>query len=113
MTYCTYGFICLHDREGVGGEIAKQQFHMPLWLPKPPGRLYFKFGKPIRTKGKEDMLNDDDYLQELYLQIKCDVEKNIAYLLEKREEDPYRSNVERILWRMKNGSLDQIPSFEP
>ncbi|XP_022002008.1 acyltransferase-like protein At1g54570, chloroplastic isoform X1 [Helianthus annuus] len=100
-------------REGVGGEIAKQQFHMPLWLPKPPGRLYFKFGKPIRTKGKEDMLNDNDYLQELYLQIKSDVEKNIAYLLEKREEDPYRSNVERILWRMKHGSLDQIPSFEP
>lgn len=100
-------------REGMKGEVAEQQLHIPICLPKPPGRLYLKFGKPIRTKGKEHMLDDDDYLQALYLQIRCDVEKNIAYLLKKREEDPYRGAFERYLWKMKNGPLNPIPSFEP
>lgn len=97
----------------MGGDIEDQQFHMPIFLPKLPGRVYFMFGKPIRTKGKEKMSSDQDYVQELYLQIKCDVEKNIAYLLKKREEDPYRGSNERLVWAMTNGTLDQIPSFEP
>lgn len=100
-------------REEMGGEIANQQLHLPAVLPKIPGRLYFMFGKPIQTKGKENMLDDKDYLRELYLQIKCEVEKNMAYLLKKREEDPYRRIVERIAWQMNYGILDQIPSFEP
>ncbi|KAL8210008.1 hypothetical protein R6Q57_006740 [Mikania cordata] len=100
-------------REGMRGEVAKQQLHVPFFLPKLPGRLYFKFGKPIRTKGKENMIDDDDYLQRLYMQIKSNVEKSIAYLLEKRDNDPYRGAFQRFVWRMKHGSLDQIASFEP
>ncbi|KAL8238905.1 hypothetical protein R6Q59_015472 [Mikania micrantha] len=100
-------------REGMGGEIAKQQLHTPIFLPKLPGRIYFLFGKPIQTKGKEHMSNDKDFLHELYVHIKCDVEKNIAYLLTKRENDPYRGIVERLVWLIKYGSLDQIPSFDP
>ncbi|XP_071740804.1 phytyl ester synthase 1, chloroplastic-like [Rutidosis leptorrhynchoides] len=99
-------------REGMGGEIAQQHFHMPYFLPKRPGRVYYLFGKPIITKGKEHMSNDKDYLQELYSQIKCDVKNNMAYLLKKREEDPYRDIVDRFVWLMINGTLDQIPSFE-
>ncbi|KAM0070074.1 hypothetical protein Hdeb2414_s0001g00009111 [Helianthus debilis subsp. tardiflorus] len=59
------------------------------------------------------MLYDYGYLQELYLQVRSDVEQNIAYLLKKRKEDPYRSGVQRLLWQMKHGSFDQIPSFDP
>nr|GEY10363.1 acyltransferase-like protein At1g54570, chloroplastic [Tanacetum cinerariifolium] len=99
-------------RAEMGGEIAKQPLHVPIFLPKLPGRLYFKFGKPIRTKGKENMLNDQDYMRELYLQIRSDVEKNIAYLLNKRNEDPYRGIVERFVWHTNYGSLDQVPSFD-
>ncbi|KAK1419220.1 hypothetical protein QVD17_28382 [Tagetes erecta] len=100
-------------REGMRGEIAEQQLHIPIFLPKLPGRIYFLFGKPIQTKGKEHMLDDKDYLRELYLQIKCDVENSMAYLLTKREDDPYRGVVERLMWLMNYGSLDQIPSFDP
>lgn len=100
-------------REEIGGEIAKQQFHLPICMPKIPGRLYFMFGKPIHTKGMEKMLDDQDYLQELYSQIKSEIERNISYLLKKREEDPYRGVVERIMWQTNNGTSDQIPSFEP
>lgn len=59
------------------------------------------------------MLDDKDYLRNLYSQIQCDVENNMAYLLKKREEDPYRGMVERFMWLRTYGSLDQIPSFEP
>ncbi|KAI3690041.1 hypothetical protein L2E82_48016 [Cichorium intybus] len=101
-------------REELGGEIAKQPLHFPIFLPKLPGRLYAMFGKPIRTKGKENMLDDKDYIRELYLQIRRDVEKNIAYLLKKRKNDPYRSVVQRFLWmQMNNGDLDRVPSFDP
>nr|XP_043628515.1 acyltransferase-like protein At1g54570, chloroplastic [Erigeron canadensis] len=101
-------------REGMGGEIANQPFHLPIFLPKIPGRLYFMFGKPILTKGKEKMSNDEDYLQELYSQIRYDVENNIAYLLKMREQDPYRGNVERIIWKIFHyGNSHKVPSFEP
>lgn len=98
----------------MGGEIAKQPLHFPIFLPKLPGRLYAMFGKPIRTKGKENMLDDKDYIQDLYFQIKCDVEKNMAYLFKKRDDDPYRSVIRRFVWQqMNNGDLDRIPSFDP
>ncbi|GKD52765.1 hypothetical protein Tco_1281741, partial [Tanacetum coccineum] len=99
--------------KGMGGGIAEQPLHFPIFMPKLPGRLYYMFGKPIRTEGKVNMLNDKDYLKELYSQIKCDVESNMAYLLDKREEDPYRGLVKRFLWLKAYGSLDNIPSFEP
>ncbi|KAL8196348.1 hypothetical protein R6Q57_025348 [Mikania cordata] len=95
------------------GEVSKQQLHFPIFLPKLPGRLYYMFGKPITTKGKETMLDDKDYLGELYSQIRCNVKKNIAYLLNKREDDSYRGVVERLMWVRDRGSLDHIPSFEP
>ncbi|KAL4565278.1 hypothetical protein LXL04_029366 [Taraxacum kok-saghyz] len=63
--------------------------------------------------GKEDRLDDKDYIQGLYLQIKCEVEKNVSYLLVKRKEDVYRGLVERVGWLTTNGSLDQIRSFDP
>ena len=105
--------IFFNDREAMSGDIAEQPIHFPLLFPKIPGRLYYFFGKPIQTKGKENMLNDEDYLQELYVQIKCDVEKCVAYLLEKREEDPYRGLVERVMWQTNYDDLDHIPSFIP
>ncbi|XP_076915643.1 phytyl ester synthase 1, chloroplastic-like [Bidens hawaiensis] len=100
-------------RKEMGGEISNQQLHFPIFLPKLPGRLYYLFGKPIQTKGKENMLDDKVYLGELYSKIRCNVEQNMAYLLNKRKEDPYRGVVERLKWVRDSGSLDQIPSFDP
>lgn len=97
----------------MSGGIVDQPLHFPFLLPKYPGRLYYKFGKPIRTKGNEHKVNDDEYLQELYMQIKSDVQKNMAYLLEKRKEDPYRCLIKRQLWLATHGSVDHIPTFEP
>ena len=45
------GVACWWD--GVG-EVVNQPVHMPLILPKVPGRFYYYFGKPLEMEG---MLN--------------------------------------------------------
>ncbi|XP_023759101.2 phytyl ester synthase 1, chloroplastic [Lactuca sativa] len=101
-------------RQDKEGEVANQQLHLPLVIPKIPGRFYYLFGKPIKTKGLEKILNDKENANALYLQIKNEVEKNIAYLIKKREEDPYRGFVKRIVYQAKTQTpYDQVPTFEP
>lgn len=102
------------NRQDKEGEVANQQLHLPLVIPKIPGRFYYLFGKPIKTKGLEKILNDKENANALYLQIKNEVEKNIAYLIKKREEDPYRGFVKRIVYQAKTQTpYDQVPTFEP
>ncbi|KAK1408021.1 hypothetical protein QVD17_39651 [Tagetes erecta] len=101
-------------RQDKAGEVAKQQLHLPLVMPKIPGRFYYLFGKPIKTKGMEKILNDKELSQALYAQVKCMVEKNIAYLIRKRDEDPYRGFVKRVVFQAKtNTSWDKVPTFDP
>ncbi|PIM99890.1 Diacylglycerol O-acyltransferase [Handroanthus impetiginosus] len=100
-------------RAGMSGEVANQALYLPGLLPKFPGRLYYLFGKPIHTKGREEMLKDKEKARELYLQIKSQVETNLSYLLKKRNEDPYRNIVDRTIYRVLHAPVDQVPTFEP
>lgn len=62
----------------------------------------------------EKILNDKEISQALYLQIKREVEKNITYLINKREEDPHRGVFKRLVYQVKTGTpWDQVPTFEP
>ncbi|KAK3011153.1 hypothetical protein RJ639_011097 [Escallonia herrerae] len=76
-------------------------------------RLYFLFGKPIQTKGREEILKDRECAKELYLQIKAEVERNVAYLMKKREEDPYRGIIQRTMYRAFAAPLEGVPAFKP
>ncbi|PHT57148.1 Acyltransferase-like protein, chloroplastic [Capsicum baccatum] len=38
-------------RNDTEGEVSNQDVHLPIILPKVPGRFYFYFGKPIETEG--------------------------------------------------------------
>lgn len=40
-----------NSRSDIEGETANQDLHLPIILPKIPGRFYFYFGKPIETEG--------------------------------------------------------------
>ncbi|KAI7724471.1 hypothetical protein M8C21_009259 [Ambrosia artemisiifolia] len=101
-------------RQDEEGEVANQQLHLPLVIPKIPGRFYYLFGKPITTKGLEKILNDKENSQALYAQVKRMVETNIAYLIKKRNEDPYRGIVKRALFQAKtNTPWDKVPTFDP
>ncbi|XP_047048309.1 phytyl ester synthase 1, chloroplastic-like [Lolium rigidum] len=95
------------------GEIKNQGMHPVVLTPKVPGRFYFVFGKPIETRGREKELKDKEKAQHLYLHVKSEVESCLKYLKEKREEDPYRSIVHRLLYQATHGSDAEIPTFEP
>lgn len=100
-------------RDEIAGEAANQQVFIPGLLPKVPGRLYYLFGKPIQTKGKKSMLKDREKAKELYLDIKSQVEDNMEYLIRKREEDPYRSILNRTAYHLLKAPLDRVPTFDP
>ncbi|GLT76172.1 hypothetical protein SLA2020_478470 [Shorea laevis] len=95
------------------GEVANQQLFLPGMLPKIPGRFYYLFGKPIKLKGKEELLKDKETANQLYLHVQSEIEANISYLLKKREEDPYRNIVDRIMYRAFNDPSHQVPAFDP
>ncbi|XP_058737590.1 phytyl ester synthase 1, chloroplastic-like isoform X1 [Vicia villosa] len=99
-------------RAGVGGEVENQQVYLPGVLPKVPGRFYYYFGKPIETEGRKQELKDKEKSQELYFEVKTEVERCIAYLKEKRESDPYRSILTRSLYQATHGPASDIPTFE-
>nr|KYP71764.1 hypothetical protein KK1_011034 [Cajanus cajan] len=101
-------------RDETSGEVANQNLSFPVLLPKIPGRFYYLFGKPVRTKGMDKMLKDREIANKMYLQIKSEVESNLHYLLKKREEDPYRNIVDRKIYQIfYPPETDPSPSFKP
>ncbi|KVI08492.1 Diacylglycerol acyltransferase [Cynara cardunculus var. scolymus] len=99
-------------RTEMDGEIANQQLYFPGLLPKVPGRFYYLFGKPIQTAGMEKKLKERENAKELYNEIKSEVEKSMAYLIKKREGDPYRGIVTRVVSQPLSTPVHQVPTFE-
>ncbi|KAL3526209.1 hypothetical protein ACH5RR_014581 [Cinchona calisaya] len=99
-------------RSELQGEVANQDIHLPVILPKLPGRLYFFFGKPIETEGRKQELKRRDEAHKLYIQVKSEVESCIAYLKEKRENDPYRNILARLTYQAMNGFDSEVPTFD-
>ncbi|XP_052167489.1 phytyl ester synthase 1, chloroplastic-like [Oryza glaberrima] len=95
------------------GELKYQRIHPVVAAPKIPGRFYFIFGKPIETRGREKELRDKENAQHLYLNVKSEVESCMKYLKEKREKDPYRNILARLLYQMVHGLDAEVPTFEP
>ncbi|KAG4377444.1 hypothetical protein GLYMA_18G118200v4 [Glycine max] len=96
----------LKSMSDAGGEVANQLVHMPLILPKVPGRFYYYFGKPLETEGRKQELGDDRPKSKLYLQVKSEVERCIAYLKVKRGIGP------RLLYQATHGFESEVPTFE-
>uniref|UniRef100_J3KZU5 Serine aminopeptidase S33 domain-containing protein n=2 Tax=Oryza brachyantha TaxID=4533 RepID=J3KZU5_ORYBR len=104
---------CPGVRSTVKGEEGNQVLHLPAVLPKVPGRLYYLFGKSIEMKGMGGVQRDRESANQLYLDIKSEVENIMSYLKRKREQDPYRSITARTLYQATWGATAQIPTFEP
>eukprot|EP00271_Cylindrocystis_brebissonii_P022170 TRINITY_DN8376_c0_g2_i1.p1 TRINITY_DN8376_c0_g2~~TRINITY_DN8376_c0_g2_i1.p1 ORF type:complete len:996 (+),score=154.04 TRINITY_DN8376_c0_g2_i1:156-3143(+) len=100
--------------EGTEGDAA-EVFLAPLVIPGSPKRLYFLFRKPIRTQGREmqDVMTDLDKAQDLYGHVKKEVEAGLAYLLKKREEDPYGDLGARLLYEASWNGDRKAPTFIP
>ncbi|WOK94469.1 acyltransferase-like protein, chloroplastic isoform X1 [Canna indica] len=93
-------------------EVGNQSLYPPIVLPKIPGRFYYLFGKPIETKGRREELRDRDNAQQLYLHVKSEVENCLDYLKKKREEDPYRNLLSRLLYQTTHGFAAEVPTFK-
>ncbi|XP_062153363.1 phytyl ester synthase 2, chloroplastic-like [Alnus glutinosa] len=100
-------------RTDANGEVANQDLHLPGILPKFPGRFYFYFGKPIETEERMQELRDRDKSHELYLEVKSEITRCIAYLMEKRENDPYRNLLSRLIYQATHDFTSKVPTFEP
>ncbi|KAL7190168.1 hypothetical protein ACSBR2_022446 [Camellia fascicularis] len=99
-------------RTDTEGEVANQAVHLPIILPKLPGRFYYFFGKPIETEGRKQELKSREKAHELYVEVKSEVEKCIAFLKEKREHDPNRSILPRLIFQATHGFDSEVPTFE-
>ncbi|KAL3829445.1 hypothetical protein ACJIZ3_018247 [Penstemon smallii] len=93
------------------GEVANQDFHLPIVLPKIPGRFYYYFGKPIETEGRKQDLRSREKAHELYVEVKSEVEKCLEYLKEKRENDPYRNILALLTYQATHGFDSEVPTF--
>ncbi|TYI63169.1 hypothetical protein E1A91_D09G001100v1 [Gossypium mustelinum] len=102
----------VHLRIDASGEVSNQDVYLPGVVPKLPGRFYYYFGKPIETKERKEELRNRERAHEVYLHVKTEVEKCIAYLKEKREEDPYRNLMTRLVYQATHGFEAQVPTFE-
>ncbi|KAJ0976217.1 hypothetical protein J5N97_018182 [Dioscorea zingiberensis] len=99
-------------RRDIGGEVSDQELYIPGLLPKVPGRFYYLFGKPFKTRGMKELIRNKDMASAIYLQIKSEVERKMSYLRRKREEDPYRNIVPRIMYESTWGYKKQAPTFD-
>lgn len=95
------------------GEIANQDLHMPVFIPKVPGRYYYLFGKPIKTEGrKQELRRNREKAHQVYIEVKREVEKCLAYCQRKREHDPYRNIIPRFIYQATHGLESQVPTFD-
>ncbi|KAG6409347.1 hypothetical protein SASPL_127386 [Salvia splendens] len=97
----------------VKGKVAEQIFYVPGFYPKVPGRFYFLFGKPMEMEGRGELMTDKARVKEVYLQLKGEVERCMAYLIKKRDEDPYRHFWDRLLYRAVSSPIHETPTFDP
>ncbi|GAB2287394.1 hypothetical protein Dimus_021772 [Dionaea muscipula] len=98
-------------REHMDGEEGGENLFVPGLAPKVPGRFYYLFGNPIETRGKEELLKDKQKAKDMYLHVKSEVESCLAYLIKKREQDPYRNVVDRTIYRAAFAPAQDVPTF--
>ncbi|CAD7704397.1 unnamed protein product [Ostreobium quekettii] len=91
-----------------GTTALEDVFLQPIASVGGPRRFYFKFQKPIKTT-PQDL--DRERCQDIYDQVKSEVECGINYLLHKREEDPYKELLPRLLYEA-TWSGQRAPTFK-
>eukprot|EP00192_Tetraselmis_astigmatica_P008518 CAMPEP_0117663586 /NCGR_PEP_ID=MMETSP0804-20121206/8703_1 /TAXON_ID=1074897 /ORGANISM="Tetraselmis astigmatica, Strain CCMP880" /LENGTH=668 /DNA_ID=CAMNT_0005470637 /DNA_START=306 /DNA_END=2312 /DNA_ORIENTATION=+ len=96
-------------RRGVNANAVDDYMVPPIVAPSVPSRFYYYFRKPI-VLSLEDA-NDREKCNEIYRAVKADVQDSIAYLIENRENDPYRDFVKRVVY--EGLSKEQAPTFTP
>lgn len=66
----------------------------------------------LLAEGRREELRDKYKARQLYMHVKSEVENCITYLKEKREKDPYRNILPRLLYQLAHGHTAEVPTFE-
>ncbi|GJD06513.1 Acyltransferase-like protein At1g54570, chloroplastic [Galdieria sulphuraria] len=107
------------------GPLNKQDlvnFIQPLSIPRSPHRIYFYFSSPIDSRLYTSAMKNRSQVEEMYGNIRDQVENGIRYLLDKRKEDPFEVWWKRIVfesvtgvaaptkwqWSLRDGYLDRL-----
>ena len=86
-----------------------ERFVSPVSLPKLPGRYYFLFGRPIPTAELD--ATDREACAAVYASVQRELERDIAYLLERRRTDPYEAPLPRLALEAASNFTRQVPTF--
>jgi len=86
-------------------------FIAPISVPQLPSRWYFLFGRPFHTANLD--YRDREACQEVYEQVKLDVEDGIERLLRMSAEDPFKGFPARLLYNTVNNQTAPNPEMIP
>ena len=86
----------------------EELFIQPILVPRTPQRFYFRFMAPIDVADVD--LNDESHVNSIYQDVYGEVGAGIDYLLEKRETDPFKELLPRLLY--ENATSQQAPTFD-
>ena len=59
------------------------------------------------------MAGDREFCSEVYEEVRGSLEAGLAYLMDKREEDPYKDFARRMAYEFGGRGARQAPTFEP
>jgi len=96
---------------GVPRGRVNETFVAPVALPRlPPPRYYFCFGQPVDTRTLD--IEDHEAAKQVYRSVRTDIEDSIAWLLERRETDPYKDFGPRFVYEVATNWTRQAPTFD-
>eukprot|EP00873_Tetraselmis_striata_P011400 jgi/Tetstr1/431664/TSEL_021193.t1 len=96
-------------RRGVNADAIEDYLVPPILAPGVPRRFYYLFRKPIVLEPED--AKDRDKCAAVYSSVKAEVEGGLAYLVRKRQNDPYENLLKRVVYEQL--SQEQAPSFTP
>ncbi|KAG8466098.1 hypothetical protein KFE25_005668 [Diacronema lutheri] len=96
--------------EGVPRARAGETFVTPLALPAlPPRRYYFCFGRPLDAGSLDP--RDAAASAAAYREVRAELERALQWLLQRREDDPYKEFAPRVMYEAAAEWKRQAPTF--
>lgn len=99
----------VQGRRGVNAGAIEDYLVPPILAPGVPRRFYYLFRKPIVLEPEDAA--DREKCAAIYADVRAEVEGGLAYLVKKRQNDPYKDLVKRVVYEQL--SKEQAPSFDP
>ncbi|KAG6435094.1 hypothetical protein SASPL_106745 [Salvia splendens] len=101
-----------HMRRDAVGEVSNEDVHLPVIAPTQNPRPFLLLVREAYRNRREQGVKVREKGQEIYLEVKREVEECLAYLQMKRESDPYRHIVARLSYQAIHGFFSEVSTFD-